>query len=233
MRDREAATDLRLSARTPDGANVFFIANVTPLGAGWLVAAEPLPGDSGLAAMHEAARYRQIGQAAAALLPRMLAQLPPAEREAAAPLAALVDWTHGKPSETVALSPVALLNEAASLAGPVFAAKGVTLRVAPPRGLPKVPGRHPQVLFALTTILFQTLEIARAGDATDARVEKAGEDVEWIVESPFPAAETPAPGFALLAARQIAREHDGDLVRQAREGVGRFILRLPVPSREG
>jgi PAS domain-containing protein len=237
LRAGEAVADLALSARTPDGNNVFFRADIAPLGDGWLLSARPMPPEERARAGSFATdRLRLLGRVAAETVPRLLAAAPAEAAELRALLAALANLAAGldaPAAKPAALAPAALLAEAARLAEPAFAAKGVALGLPPAETLPNVVGRRPQLVFALTAAFLFALEETAAGAGAAVRAQPSGEDVE--LEIAYPAPESPREAFDLdadlnlVAARQIAREHDGEL-RRARpaDGVARLILQLPA-----
>ncbi len=244
FRTGDSAADLRLSTRTPDGGNVFFRADIAPLGEGWLVCARPASADE-MAPPGSLARERLclLGQATAAWAPRLrlnaadggadatsLARLP----ALLAPLANLASGLDDEAAKPLALDPAELLAEAARLVEPAFAAKGVALEPPPAAKLPEIVGHRPQLVFMLAAMFFAALDETPAGEKATMTAHKAGEDVEIAIA--YPAAEPSPDPFDptartpnLAAARQIARRHDGELRRlPPADGCRRFVLQLPT-----
>jgi hypothetical protein len=232
----EGAMDLSLSARNADGSNVFFQADIVPLGQGWIVCARFRDPDDPRARHVREDRYRLLGRAAAAWLP-LLVNPPPAGSPRAV-LQPLVDWLANDDAKPEPFSPAALLDTAREVLEPAFAQRGVHLALAVDEPLPDVVGHRAQLLHAVLTVLFQALDAAESGETVTVHAATQVRDVAVTVDFPCRAtltsAEAPAvdpASLSVIVARQILRQHDGDLRhRRAEDGTARFTLHLPARS---
>jgi PAS domain S-box-containing protein len=247
----EEVRDIKLSARTPDGRNVFFRADVKPLGAGWLVCAtaeergDPLQGP-----YYQDDRLYQFGRVGASLLPELADLLTALRRSVPAADVAtleeaikftgqLTDLLDSASSKPATITPVKLLQSAAQLAQPAYARRNVVLSLRLRDHLPPIRGQEPHLIYALLVVLLHALEAIEEGGQVVAHARSAGEDVEFMIAGPLEAEGTPdpanlftpalaGPSAGLAVARQIVREHDGELLFHTSHQAGaHFLIQLP------
>lgn len=241
FRAAEGSANLFLSTRQPTGTNVFFQADIRPLGEGWLVVARPLAYGDQAEADYEADRLLQLGKATAGLLPALARRLEDdsPDRSALEALASLAEWLVMPPAETSAVAPASLLAETEKIVRPILAARGLTWRRGVADDLPSIQGRPARLAYALLVILLFAIDHAAPGGEVSAEAEKAGKDLELSIEFP-PDPDSPVPdnpfvllpenpAFGLAVARQIAREIDGDLHFRAAPPADRCRFRLSLP----
>jgi len=253
---KEAALDLNLSTRLPDGANLSFMADLTPYGEGVLAAARPTtkPG-KGVVPYLAVDRYRQLGRLAEhalSFLQRELRAMAETQASCAERLPALLQMMDDlqavaeEKAETIeALDLRRLLARVQRTVAPFLADKGLKLTAAVAEDLPGARGRAAHLRYVLLALVIEALAAAPPGGEVRLSAQRGGEEIRIAVEdegaaldenaaqnlfTPF-ADEQRGPGFAV--ARQIAREHGGDLHYEPREGSGRrFVLYLPWEKAE-
>ena len=251
-RSDEAAFGLALSARTSDGRNVFFRADVTPLGAGWLICATPEKrAEKTEGPFYEEDRLYQFGRVGASLLPELNDRLVAlrkktsghegiAELDAALAMTGQLDDLLNSPAAKPSrINPGTLLRNAAQIVQPAFDRQHTPLKLHIRDNLPAIAGNVGNLTYALIVVLLSALEEVGERGQVAAHARGAGEDVEFLIAAPIgeeteiEAAElfTPTltgPSAGLAVARQIFREHDGNLLYHAAEHAGaQFLIQLP------
>jgi len=247
----EPIRDLPLSTRTPDRRNISFRAVIEPLGDGWLVSAFPEERTEPTAAPYYADdRLYQFGRVGASLLPELIDRLAALRREfagsdtealltdALALSGRLRDVLATAGQKSAEIQPAALLAEAAELVQPAFARRHVQLNLRLRDHLPAIRGHQAHLTYALLVVLLQALEATPEGAEVTAHARSAGDDVEFLVVAPCALTEAPAeelftpaqtgPSAGLAVARQIVREHDGNLLYHYTLEAGcQLLLQLP------
>lgn len=253
---KEPALGLNLSTRLPDGGNLLFLSDLMPYGDGVMITARPTaqPGWAGVPFM-AVDRYRQLGrlaQYALGFLQRELRALAE-EKETFAErmpslLQAMDDLLAVTEAEAETVEPIdlnELLTRAQRTVAPFLAEKGLRLTATISDDLPRVRGRAAHLRYVLLALVIDALAAAPAGSELRLSAQRGGEEVRIALEddgaaldegvahrlfTPF-GDEERGPGFAV--ARQIAREHGGDLHYETRDPAGRrFVLYLPGESAE-
>jgi len=254
---REAITGLTLSTRTPDGGNVLFRADIRPLGQGWLVLAAPRPGGERgvLPLFYEETLFTLLGKIAAAGLATLTTRLNELREtivetesrvhlnRALAAAEYLQGLLHPRGEKAVDLPPARLLEAARLLLEPEAAWLNRKLVFHQPVKLPKVSGYFSFLTYALVVPLRQALEWARADSRISVRAVEFRDDIEFLIDYTHAEDVTldsarmfdPSLGpetLSLSIARQIVREHDGELRHQITEDTAcHFILHLPAAGR--
>lgn len=252
----ERIADLALSSRTPAGRNIAFRATIEPLGDGFLVSAfSEEEKESSAAPYYADDRLYQFGRVGATLLPGLIDRLAALRREfagtdteallteALALSGRLRDLLATAGQKSAEIEPALLLAEAAELVQPAFSRRHVGLKLRLRDHLPRVNGNVSHLTYALLVVLLQALEATPEGAEVTAHARSAGDDVEFLIVSPCERDEAPAadelftpvqagPSAGLAVARQIVREHDGNLLyHYTQEAGGQFLLQLPAATK--
>ena len=139
-----------------------------------------------------------------------------------------------------------LVREVVELVEPYAAQAKLSLQVDLAETAPPVTGRAAQLQHALLALLLNAFDTAPAGSDVSVSLRPSAEGIELAVTdhgaslpdkvkerlfSPLVSAAAEGLGLGLALARQIAREHGGDLTYAEVEPTGnRFALRLPKES---
>lgn len=250
----EAIVDLTLSARTPTGENVVFRADIRPLGQSWLVLAAPRP-ELGAPFHYEETLYTLLGKigvgemATLALRLRELREtlVEPESRVLLNRALAAADYLQGllrpRGEKAADFPPDKLLEAVRLLLEPEAAFRNLKLVFHQPGRLPKISGYFSFLTYALVVPLRQALEWARAESRIGVRAVEFRDDIEILIDYQhaddisldsarmFDPSQGPDT-LSLSVARQIIREHDGELRHQITEdNACHFILHLPAGGR--
>ncbi len=251
-RTDEPVHDLPLSARTPLADNVFFRADIVPLGDGWLVCVTPeRRAGKSEGPYYEEDRLYQFGRVGASLLPELSDRLTAlrgkvADREGQAALndalaltGQLDDLLQSPTAKPATIQPGRLLKSAAQIVAPAFDRRKVPLQLTVRDHLPSINGNEANLVYALIVVLLQALEAAAQGGLVSAHARAAGDDVEFLIAAPREDDASPdarelftptltGPSAGLAVARQIIREHDGNLLHHTvKHGGAQFLIQLP------
>ncbi len=249
---RQPAYGLTLSTKLPDGTNLLFLADIAPLEDGALVTARPLnPDDAKGNPYLHLDRYHQLGKAYGYFLAHLRQEM--AELAArlssdadvtrlAARVARLSDWAEKNDTETAELQVGEVIKAVVELTEPYARRREVELLAETSNKLAPISGRAVELEHALLVLVLNALDAAPAGSIVRVTIRPTADGAEIAVVdkgaelppavrerlfTPFVTSRPSGLGLGLSIARQIAREHGGDLLYQPEPPVGnRFTLRL-------